>query len=308
MMKSFKIRAVKLVQVWNDFWFKPIEAVSMSVFRCCTGLVVLTAYLIRFFDIKIFFYESGLLSAEGAKAISQSTAPQNLVWILGSDAWLYFCYLSFIFLLVLLVLGVGGRITAGLAFLLHLLFIHRNPAVIYGLDSIVTFWLLYLVLSDSGRDLKWLNFFINKRKGLVKNIKADWFNTIACRLVQIQLCVVYMYSGFEKLKGRSWWEGTAIWEALSFRDLGPGLDFSFLLSWPLLAAVLSSFTVLFELYFPVLVWVKPVRAPLLWAGVLFHLMIGLFIGIPFFALIMLSAYVLFISPESLKRFFRRFER
>ncbi len=309
-MSWIKNTLSSFLQGWNNFWFKPMDVVSMSCFRFCASSVILATYLIRFFDIKIFFYESGLLSSASAKAISQAVTKNSFRLVLSSDAWLYFCYLLFILVLLLMVLGLSNRLLAGLAFVLHLIFMHRNPTIVYGVDSIITFWLFYLVLSNSGKDIKWITYFFKKRKGLVseRTVKGDWLNTVACRLVQIQLCVVYMYSGLEKLKGNTWWEGTAIWETLSFYDLGTNIDFSFLLSVPLVSAFLSAFTVLFEIYFPILVWIPRMRWTLLICGVFFHLMIGVFIGIHLFSLIILSAYVLFISPEALKRVFRFIEK
>ena len=36
---------------------------------------------------------------------------------------------------------------------------------------------------------------------------------LALRLLQVHLCVVYLFSGCGKLLGASWWEGTALWGA-----------------------------------------------------------------------------------------------
>ncbi|MFM8435933.1 MAG: hypothetical protein ACKOBP_11450, partial [Planctomycetia bacterium] len=38
---------------------------------------------------------------------------------------------------------------------------------------------------------------------------------IALRLLQVHLCVVYLFSGCGKLLGASWWEGTALWGAIA---------------------------------------------------------------------------------------------
>jgi len=205
-----------------------------------------------------------------------------------------------------MVLGVANRLLAAIAFALHLVFLQRNPSVIFGADVVATFWLFYLVLADSNKQLKWVHYFLNKRKGLVSERvnKGDWLGTVSLRFIQIQLCIIYIFSGLEKLKGRSWWEGTAIWEALSFYDFTL-IDFSFLLSLPLLAAFLVVCTVLFEVYFPVLVWVPKLRKTILIIGLCFHSGIGFCLNIYFFSLIMLSPYVLFIRPDTLRRIFRR---
>ncbi len=306
-MKWIKNKIVGGVESWDAFWFKPVDVVSLSFFRFCFCSVLLVMYVIRFFDIRIFFYESGLMSSGSAKALHKWHTGEAFNFIFSSDTLLYLCYLSFLIILFLMVLGLANRLLTAVAFILHLVFLQRNPSIIFGADVIATFWLFYLVFSNSNRQVRWVHYFLSKKKGLISERveKGDWLNTVSLRFIQIQLCVIYMFSGLEKLKGSSWWEGTAIWEALSFYDFTL-FDFSFLLSVPLLSGVLVVFTVLFEIYFPVLIWVPKLRKVLLILGLLFHLGIGLSLNIYFFSLIMLSAYILFIPSESLRRFLSRF--
>ena len=266
-MKWIKKNTRNLIKDWDSFWFKPMSTLPVSCFRFCFCSILLAMYLIRFFDIRIFFYESGLLSSTSAKAFHQMYTNKSFHFILSSDTLLYLCYILFIIILFLMVLGVANRFIAVLAFVLHLVFLQRNPSITFGADIIATFWLFYLIFSNSNKEIKWVHYLLKKQKGLMSERleKGDWLNTIAIRLIQIQLCVIYMFSGMEKLKGKSWWDGTAIWEALSFYDF-TFFNFSFLLSAPMLSAVLVIFTVLFEIYFPVLVWVPRLRKPVLLAG------------------------------------------
>jgi hypothetical protein len=57
----------------------------------------------------------------------------------------------------------------------------------------------------------------------------------------------------------------------------------------------------FELLFPLLVWFKPFRYPLLLIGVLFHLTLEYALNIPLFQWDILSAYILFVDPADLTR-------
>ena len=306
-MKWIKKKVLKSYKGWNSFWFGPLDTINLACFRFCFCLVLLGMYLIRFSEIRLFFYESGLISSSKAKALHHMMHPDKLFnFMLPSDMWLYLCYLLFIVVLLLMVLGVHSRILAGVAFVLHILFLQRNPTIIFGADMVATFWLFYLILAHTPKQLRWLYYFSHKRKGLISDSPrgGGWLSTIAVRFIQIQLAVIYMFSGLEKLKGSSWWEGTAIWEALSFYDFTL-VDFSFLLAYPLLAGVLTAFTILFEIYFPVLVWVPKLRKMLLLAGLLLHIGIALALNIYFFSLIMLSAYILFIPPEALRKLLRK---
>ena len=129
--------------------------------------------------------------------------------------------------------------------------------------------------------------------------KGDWLNTVSFRFIQIQLCVIYMFSGLKKLKEHSWWDGTAIAETLSAYDFNLINSSSILL----LSGFLAAFTVLFEVYFPVLIWAPKLRKALLMIGLCFHVSLGFLLNNYFFSLIMLSAYILFIPSESLRKFF-----
>ncbi len=309
-MKKIKTLLNTFIQAWDQFWFKPVDAFPLACFRFCLCSILFIMYSIRFFDIRVFFYESGLLSSTSAKIFQKMETEYVLHFILSSDAWLYVCHLALLIILLLMALGIGNRLLAIAAFFLHLVFIQRNPSIVYGVDSTTTFWLFYLMFTKVHGQMQWLNYFISKRKtGLVADRKerAVWWNQVAMRLIQIQLCVIYFFSGLNKLKGQSWWEGTALWEALSFYDLAI-IDFSFLLKVPALAALLTWFTLLFELYFPVLIWTPKLRNTLLVMGVFVHAFIAVFMGLYFFSLIMLSAYILFISPQTLKNWVARLQK
>jgi hypothetical protein len=185
-----------------------------------------------------------------------------------------------------MVLGVFPRVSAFLALVLHLSFLHRNMSVAYGVDSISTFFLFCLSFANS--------------KGGKGKSKSAILESVALRLLQIQVCVIYAYSGFEKLKGVLWWKGEAVWYALANYQI-TRFDFSWIASFPLLIVIATYTTVVWEAYFPVLVWIKPLNRSVLLFGVALHLAIAFFVYIPFFGALMISTYVLFLNPADLNR-------
>jgi hypothetical protein len=82
-------------------------------------------------------------------------------------------------------------------------------------------------------------------------------------------------------------------------------DSSWIKHFPLLIAGATFSTVLFEVYFPVLVWFKPLRKWVLAVGCALHAGIGLSVGLVFFSFAMVSTYVVFLEPEWLKEKARR---
>ena len=70
--------------------------------------------------------------------------------------------------------------------------------------------------------------------------------------------------------------------------------------------VVATFTtLLFEIYFPVLVWLNGTRRWLLLFGVALHAGIAASVGLIFFSVAMVSTYFVFIPPESLEEAFRK---
>ncbi len=122
--------------------------------------------------------------------------------------------------------------------------------------------------------------------------------------MQLQLCVIYAFSGMEKLKGTRWWDGSALWDVLTIRNM-QRWDLSFLAHAPIALAANVYVVLFWEIYFPVLVWNKKLRVPMLIFGVLLHIGIFLFMNLPSFGFMMISFYVLFLKPEELTLVLRR---
>ena len=123
---------------------------------------------------------------------------------------------------------------------------------------------------------------------------------MAYRLCQIQVCIIYAFSGLKKLKGVSWWNGEAIWNSLTDPQLARW-DFSWAAHFPLALAGMAYLTLAWEIYFPALIWIRPIRKPLLIMGIFLHLGIAVGLCLPFFGGLMVMTYVLFLDREVLEQ-------
>ncbi|RYZ85168.1 MAG: hypothetical protein EOP04_16535 [Proteobacteria bacterium] len=130
--------------------------------------------------------------------------------------------------------------------------------------------------------------------------------SVAFRLSQIQVCVIYAYSGWEKLKGVAWWKGEALWTVLANSQIAR-FDFGFTSHLPMVIIAATYITMLWEIYFPVLVWIPKLRRPSLILGVLVHLGILITLFIPHFATLMIVAYVVFLTPQEIEYFEKKFK-
>ncbi len=123
----------------------------------------------------------------------------------------------------------------------------------------------------------------------------------ALALCQIQVALIYLVSGIDKIRSEIWTSGDAIQyvDRLSFMAnpnlshlLPPGELLPFILAW---------LTILYELGFSLLVWFKEFRLFVLISGVIFHLIIAVFLSLPDFGLIMIIAYIPFLTTMATVR-------
>jgi len=294
------------IKGWDQFFFAPVSMIPAAVFRVVFSATLLAMYSFRFADWRFYFTDAGFLkSGEALEVLPEALRPA-IAWYPTGEMSVWFLHLVFLFALLGLILGVFGRLAALVSFILHLAFMQRNFAIVYGADIVASFFLFALIFMDNSRHLSVLNL-LRKTKERAPSAVNEIFSTVGVRLAQIQLCIIYGYTGLEKLKGPSWWDGTAVWAVLGNQQIMM-FDATWLKSFPLLIAFMTHSTVLWEVYFPALVWIRPIRKWVLLFGIFLHGMIAVSVGLVFFSAIMVSVYFLFVSPHWLENKFHSLKR
>lgn len=287
-----------LWQRWCDFWFGQVDLLPISVFRFLFSFVLLIMYSIRFFEFPTFFGEEGLMSQDSLNSYLIDFLKPLFPLYTSSDSFNFALYALFLLLIFILLIGLANRWVTMIIFVLHLVFIQRNPAIIYGADLVSTFWLFYLCFVNHNQFFtikKFLPFLKQKQV-----LQSDMFTSMGFRLIQIQLCIMYGYTGMEKLKGGTWWEGSAVWYVMGNDNLVP-FDLSFFQHMPWAIAFMTYSTLIFEIYFPIAIWLKPLKPTWLFLGLCLHTLAAFFMGLIFFSPIMLSAYILFLNPGLIRK-------
>ena len=299
-MKAWRSRALVLWEAWERFFFGPVDLLPLCAFRLVFGCGVFLFYLMRELDFTFLFTERGVAPyALLARAVPQIAAPPvSLGAFAGEASSGLVLHTVFLLLLLGLALGALSRASAWLCFFLHLVFLHRNPLVVYGPDQVATCWLLYLSFARSDARLSVALPWGGRPSGAEKGSGSDPLSTVALRLAQIHLCVIYAYSGFHKIQGGSWWRGDAVWNALG-NGLLVHVNLAALRYAPSAVAAGGFLVLVWEVYFPALVWVPRVRPFILGAGVLIHAFIALVMNLPFFSWFMVAAYALFLDAPIL---------
>ncbi len=222
-------------------------------------------------------------------------------------------HIGVLIVLLMFTLGLFTRVTSVLTWLAAVSYLHRDPQVLFGQDTMMNILLIYLMVANSGAALSLDRVIARYRATRASIARCGGIDatcsaflaapppSVACgfaqRLLQVHFCFIYMASGLSKLKGSTWWSGDAMWLTLvnpEFTlihfDWYESLLRSTFSSRPLYSTVAAlgvAFTLFVEIGLPFLVWTR-LRPYMVIGGFLLHFGIGVFMGLLVFSLFMMT--------------------
>jgi predicted DCC family thiol-disulfide oxidoreductase YuxK len=188
----------------------------------------------------------------------------------------------------------------------QLSYAYRNPALAYGVDKILASLLLIVCVAPIGRALsldRVRAVRAIKRENLHANLprySSPWAG--ACtRLMQIQMAVLFFYSGLGKIRGDEWWDGDAIWRLFVTDEYYNGLILQILARHYWLGNIATYGTILIEIAFPFLIWHHRWRPYALAGAIFLHSQFALLMGLFYFSFVMIMGHMSFLRPVWLDR-------
>jgi hypothetical protein len=323
-------------RAWNRFWFRPADPLPLGVIRVFTGIVILYLHLIYSLDLQSLVSRDGWSNLrddgpmhylryevefkdvsgnwadyEGAK-YAQGQAFWSVYFHITDPGWIVFTHCAFLLVMFLFTIGFATRLTAVLTWVGVLSYIHRLPVFLYGLDSIMNVLVLYLMVGPSGAafsvDRLLQKWWAKKHGQPVPPVRASASANFALRLMQIQMCIIYIASGLSKLQGEAWWTGTALWGTLANYSFSPMniplyVDFlKFLSENRFLCELImiggSYFTLMLEISFIFLIWSPRWRWLMICFSVMLHTGIGIVMGLTTFSLLMMCLVLSFVPAST----------
>ena len=211
------------------------------------------------------------------------------------DQLVFIFSISYLVFLTCLATGFLTRFNAIASLLIQLVLIKSIHFFQYGADFFTTILLFYCSIFPVGAI-----FSIDKR--LFK--RTEKINHIQyLRLLQIHLCIVYFIGGLDKILGFNWRNGESLWKAVTDHNMTGLIQLDFLKDTPFFL-IGGWVTILVEMMYPLFINLRKTRKVWLLLTILLHVSIALFMGLYFFATIMiifnLSAYGIPYSREKMK--------
>jgi hypothetical protein len=301
---------------WNNFWFAPSSPTTLSAIRVLAGAMLLYTHLVWSMGLTDFFGPNGWLPESVMQQVHSSgidpDGPGPLPAPAARWTWSHFDYvhsaklmwtIHIVALIVFfcLMIGLFSRFIAVAAFLFAVSYANRiTPGAYFGLDKINCMLALYLMVGPCGArysvDRLW------RLRGGNTEVSASSAANLAIRLIQVHMCIIYLFSGLSKLQGYAWIVGDASWMSFELTEYR-SLDMTVLGKWPYLLNFMTHATVFWELSYCALVWPRLTRPWVLAMAVLVHGGIIIALGMPTFGLVMLIGNLAFISPKTIRKFF-----
>jgi len=245
------------------------------------------------------------------------------VWYhVHDETWMWVVHASTLVIMFLFTIGFCTRVTSVLTWLAAVSYIQRSLTSLFGQDTMMNILLLYLMVGPSGSALsvdRLLRRWWAVRQARKKHQQPPpWLPpppsvsaNVALRLIQFNLCFIYLVSALSKLEGKTWWDGTAIWLTLAnyefspMRNPGYAAFLRFLCDHrPLWSFVMGGgviFTFMVELGFPFLVWNRRLRWLMITLAVAMHTGIALSMGLRTFSMMMIVMDLSFVPQPVVHR-------
>ena len=313
------------------FFFAPTTSHTLEIIRIATGLMIVYVHAIWLSRLGDFFGPNALINLEAWRAIHYGgetpdakwtyLAQTDSLWIASIHEW------GALIAGIFAAIGFMTRTSLIAAWLLTLLTAHRLTGFLFGLDQIVLMLSSYLCLSQAGTllsvdrflsiklpaltSLFWYRLLsgysavrptIGGAPGATNECVASWNNTLATRLMQIHLCIIYLFGGLGKLRGEMCWDGSAMWFSASAYEY-QSLDLTWIGNYPVMAALLTHITIFWEVTYIAIVWPRWTRPIALLLAVFVHGGIAFFLGMMTFGWIMIVANLAFITPALMRRIY-----
>jgi hypothetical protein len=278
----------KIWHAWENFWWAEVDGRSVIATRITFGISALGVTILRFWNMDLYNEKSLALKKDALDLMDPFSRPL-FTWNFWPDSWALSMQVILMILLFMFTIGWTRRPLIFAAWVIHIGFMQRNFAASMGVDTMIMVFLFYLSFTQ-----------------IWKKVSYDGLSKVMFRMIQVHMAIIYFYTGLEKLRGSTWWEGSALW--LVFNNTQITLwDLTWLAHYPVLLALFAHTTVLFELFFPAMIFNPKTKFYWLGLGIFFHIGIALTLDLWGFSGLMLSQYFLYIRKDEWDRIISYFK-
>lgn len=290
---------------WNRFWFAAREPHTLALIRILCGAMLVYVHIIWLSQLNDFFGPDAWIDGPTVRYIHELDYSRSYLTYISSPAVLLIHQLIVIAVCSLMTVGLWTRVAVPLAWFLSLMICHRQTGALFGLDQVVMMLSMYLMLAPCGAVYSLDAWRRRGAADLPAHAEPSVASNICTRLIQVHLCIIYLFGGLSKMRGDFWWEGSAMWWSIVNYEY-QSLDVVWLGRSPFIIAVLTHATVFWETGYAALIWPRLTRPLVLAMAIFVHGGIAIVLGMPTFGFMMIVANLAFVAPRTTAQWLRWF--
>jgi predicted DCC family thiol-disulfide oxidoreductase YuxK len=293
-------------RAWSRLWFQSTVTTPLELTRIGIGAALLIHYTLASRYLFDFWSDAGWLP----RSLIEKSVPdhwkQSVLFYIDAPWQLVAFHSLFLFCCAAFMLGWRTSWVKWIVLLGHISYDYRNPLLSYGVDKVLACLLFILCMAPIGRALS-----LDRVRAVrvCKYVDLDatlppYASPWACactRLMQVQMAILYFYSGASKFRGDEWWSGDALWNVFTGVEHSNRLAMGFLASHYWLVSIATYGAMLIEISYPFLIWQRSTRPYILSAAIFMHLQIGILMGMFYFAFVMIMGHLSFMRPRWLAK-------
>ena len=301
MTNSIKQWSGESLRSWDRFWFTPARPQTLAMIRILAGTMLFYTHLVWTRDLMAFLGRDSWITNDVSRLMHQGSYAFSHWWYIDSPVAIWVLHFASLLVFAMLAVGLFSRASSILAFLITVSYCNRLEGALFGLDQVNAMLAMYLMLAPCGAAYsldRWLA--VRRLKVKLPGPKPTRSANVAIRLIQLHMCILYLFAGVSKMRGETWWDGSALWYAVANLEY-QSLDMTWLVHWPILIALVTHVTVFWETFYCVLIWPRLTRPIFLLLAIVVHGGIALSLGMITFGLAMLIGNLAFVSPKTVDR-------
>jgi hypothetical protein len=278
-------------EIWNRFFFAGISPASVAVFRIAFGVLLIVDAALLWRIRRFAFAPDGVLAIDDHIPAHAGTRFSLLHWMPRTMTSVNAMFALHVTAAAAITLGLLTPLAIGVAVITLLTLHHRNPFVLNSCDTILRLLCVLLLFSHS-------NAAFSVDAWIWPSLASTQISPWGQRLMQLLISSIYLKTVFWKLRGAEWRDGSAVYYALTFKPYERhALPAPLRRPWFYRGATWATLAI--EASLGSLIWIEPLRYPVLICGVGFHLTMDYLLSVTMFQWAMLCALLLFVPPHDM---------
>lgn len=288
----------KIIIGWNHFFYDKVDVSTLSLFRIILGFFLFLSGISLLPDLGLWMgVDSGsLVPLQDSLRFYSNVRVNVFEWLAPTETSAWLVVIGFTLTALGLMIGFFTRVCSLLCFIFLVSLQNRNYVILNSGDTLMRCMLFPLIFSPCHYKFS-VDAFFKKNHGYPYPHVVP---SVSLRLLQLQLCIVYLSTFLFKLKGYDWVDGTAVYYTSRLQNF-QRLTFPIIFDVAVLTRALTWSALIIEFCMATLIWVKECRTWVLILGIMLHLGIEMTMSIGIFEWVMMGCYVLFLDPMKMTR-------